>query len=442
MFGDSRKLLTAVLFVVVMIVLVNIAWWIFYSRTEQLLDNQLSRRLTSVAGAAAAVIDSETADRLAFGDFSAYVRVADILENIRAVDSLSELFIIDANYNYLFTTSLEADSIYFLAELNGRYIDSLVFGSSRQTIATPSYRTGSLRLKSAFAPLLNSTGLVVAVLGVEASVDYFDALTGLKENLYYSTALSLAGGLMLGVLFLIIQRRLNRLQQHLFLSETQSYLGRLVAVVSHEIKNPLAIIRASAERLRKKQDSPESDFVIEEVDRLNDIVTGYLDFAGARPVNISQQNPEKFNLIEMIDSLTQHFHDKYPDQEIVWLKHSVPDRVNMSGHRRGLRQVLLNLLINGADACLSAQRPIEIGVSIKDRDNSVILVITDHGPGIPHKQLKHVFEPFFTTRQDGSGLGLHLSKKIIEEMNGTIVIDSQEKTGTDVTITLPKQPMR
>ena len=442
MFGDSRKLLTAALFVVVMIVLVNIAWWIFYSRTEQLLDNQLGRRLTAIAGAAAATINTETADQLAHGDFSAYVRIADILEQIRAADSLSELFIVDANYNYLFTTSLETDSVYFLAELNGRYIDSLVFGSSRHATASPSYRTGSLRLKSAFAPLADSTGLVVAVLGVEASVDYFDALTGLKENLYYSTALSLSGGLALGILFLLIQRRLNSLQRHLFLNETQSYLGRLVAVVSHEIKNPLAIIRASAERLRKKQDSPESGFVIEEVDRLNEIVTGYLDFADAQPANISRQNPEQFDLVEMIVSLKQHFGDKYPSQEIVWLKRPMPDRLDMSGYRRGLRQVLLNLLINGADACLSAQHPIEIGVSVIDQGESVILTVTDHGPGIPRKQLKHVFKPFFTTRLDGSGLGLHLSKKIIEEMNGRIVIDSQEKIETNVTITLPKQPMR
>ncbi|RKX27564.1 MAG: hypothetical protein DRP47_06295, partial [Candidatus Zixiibacteriota bacterium] len=125
MFGDSKKLLIAALFVVVLIILVNIAWWIFYSRTEQLLDTQLSRRLSAVAGIAAISIDPETLHRLALDDFSAYIQVASILEELRVVDSLSEVFIVDANYSYLFTTSPETDSIYFLAELNGKYIDSL-----------------------------------------------------------------------------------------------------------------------------------------------------------------------------------------------------------------------------------------------------------------------------------------------------------------------------
>ncbi|RKX24838.1 MAG: hypothetical protein DRP47_10780 [Candidatus Zixiibacteriota bacterium] len=295
-------------------------------------------------------------------------------------------------------------------------------------------------MKSAFAPLYDSNGIKTAVLGVEASVDYFDALSGLKENLYYSTVLSMAGGLVLGIIFLLIQRSINRLQQHLFLNETQSYLGRMVAVVSHELKNPLAIIRASAERLKKKHSSPESVFVIEEVDRLNEIVSGYLDFAGAGATNMAGLNPEEFNLSDLVGNIKKHFRDKYPYREISWTKETIPDKVFITGYSRGLRQVLLNLLINGADSCLAAGRPIKVGVAVVDSEKTVTLTVIDHGPGIPRKHLKRIFEPFYTTRQAGSGLGLHLSKKIVEEMGGKIIIKSKEQIGTEVVVTLPKHP--
>jgi membrane-bound ClpP family serine protease len=80
-------------------------------------------------------------------------------------------------------------------------------------------------------------------------------------------------------LFLWGQRRINAAEEKLFLGETHAHLGRMVAVVAHELRNPLMIIRGSAERLVKKTDAPEAGYVVEEIDRLNQIVTGYLDFA-------------------------------------------------------------------------------------------------------------------------------------------------------------------
>ena len=452
MIGDSRKLLTAGLFTIVLILIVNIAWWLFHSRTEQILDEQLSKRMTSITRTSAITIHSDKLDSLIAGDLEAYADIYSILDQIRIDDSLSEIFILDANYNYLMTTLLENDSTYFLGSLNGVYIDSIFFGSTDNAIATATYKTGDIYLKSSFTPLYNSEGFIIAVLGVEASVDYFDSLADLKQNLLYASLLSLLGGIILGIIFLIVQRRINHLQKHLFLNETQTYLGRMVSIVSHEIKNPLMIIRASAERLRKKEKSTESDFIIEETDRLNEIVSGYLNFAhsgsksseatrGGRTTFISTNSLESINIQELISNLKKHIQEKYSSDKINWIDMNNPPELTINNYRSALRQVLLNLLINGVEACKNANKEIKIGVNIDSGNDKIIIKVIDYGPGIPKAVLKHIFEPFYSTKTSGTGLGLYLCKNIIDEMNGKISINSQPGEKIEVAIRLPQKPI-
>ncbi len=443
MIGDSKKLLAAGIFTIVLILIVNIAWWLFYSRTEQILDEQLSQRLTSIVRTSAITIQPEKLENLLDGGIEAYLDIYNQLDRIRINDSLSEIFILDANYNYLMTTLLENDSTYFLGSLNGAYIDSIFFGSTDYTIATPSYQTGEIFLKSAFTPLYNSDGFISAVLGVEASVGYFDSLTDLKHNLLYASLLSLLGGIILGIIFLIVQRKINHLQRQLFLNETQSYLGRMVSIVSHEIKNPLMIIRASAERLRKKEKSVESDYIIEETDRLNEIVSGYLNFAHSdnndTSTFISSNSLELVNITDLVLSLKKHLQEKFSSEKIKWIDSELPEDLAVRTNKGALRQVLLNLLINGVEACKNADKEIKIGVSINSTGHdNIIIKIIDYGPGIPKADLKHIFEPFYSTKTNGTGLGLYLCKKIINEMNGEITIAFQPGEKTEAVIILPK----
>ena len=88
--------------------------------------------------------------------------------------------------------------------------------------------------------------------------------------------------------------------------------------------------------------------------------------------------------------------------------------------------MILNLLINGAEACLGSERPICVGLSLTESARAIGIHIEDHGPGISKKELRRLFEPFYTTRQSGSGLGLYLSRRIIEEMGGSIRLESRE----------------
>lgn len=437
--GDTRKLIVAGLFIVLLIVLVNVAWWIFYDRIENMLDRQLGRRLETIAATGASLLDPGIVESLADGNFEAYAIVSDLLEDIRSASALSELFIVNQDFDYLVTTSIMEDTTYLLFEPNRPYLNSLFFGLAELPVSTPSYRTGDVYLKSAYAPLYDSTGFVLAVLGVEADVDYADALTNLRSNLYYTTALSAAIGVLLGVVFLLIQRRLNRMQRRLFLNETQSFMGRMVAVVAHEVKNPLSIMRASAERLRKKQPAPESDFIVEEVDRLNDIVSGYLDFAaGGRESFVGHESPETIHAAEFVAGLKQHLCQHYQHETIKWLEYPIAPDLTFVGYRRSLRQVLLNLLVNGADACREVERPIVLGLQVRKNQDTVELQVIDHGRGIARRDLERIFEPFYTTRQAGSGLGLFLSRKIVEEMGGRLTITSDPGQKTEVVLRLPQ----
>ncbi len=448
MVTGKRKIVAMAFFAVILIALVNLAWWFFYQNTEQILDRQLSRRLAAVAQTASPAITPQiTADLLA-GDLNAYQKSWEILERTRQADSLAEVFILDERFRYLATTSLEDDSIYFLRRLNGPYIDSVFFGPPRQTLVTPSYQTGSAYLRTAFVPLTDSSDYVLAILGVEANVDYFDSLAELKRNLLYSAVLSIVGGLFFGLLFLAYQRRINRIEHQLYLNQTHSYLGRMVAVVSHEIKNPLMIIRASAERLGKKFDAPESQFVIEEVDRLNQIVTGYLDFARAgsgAPSDsdhflLTTEQPQPVNLKELTANLKRHFQDKYEQHQVTWLDSSTGENLSITTYPRALRQILFNLLINGAEACLGAGLPVKVGIVAEDRGSRVLLRVVDHGPGMNKRELKEAFEPFFTTKHSGTGLGLYVSRKIVAEMGGDLDIESAPGEKTELKINLPKNP--
>lgn len=439
MLTGTRKLVAVAVFAVLLIILINLSWWMFYERTETLLDQQLGRRLASIGSATARAIPTETVEYLVLGDFDAYLQATVALEQVRQADSLAEVFIIDQNYVYLATTLLEADSVYFLSEINGKYIDSLFYGEAGIGLVTESYQTGEVYLKSAFAILFDSDNLPAAVIGVEANVDYFDALYQLRQSLYYSTGISVVGGLLFGLLFLLFQRRLNLAEQKIFLSETDAFLGRMVAVVSHEIKNPLMIIRASAERLAGKHDDEEAKFILEETDRLNEITTGYLQMAASDRVGlIGRAQPKEFDLAELVGSLKKHIIQKYPDKQLKWLENSEAEALEITGYRNPLRQVLLNLLINGTEACISANKPIQIGVTLTVIKDKVVILVLDRGPGISKKDTRRVFRPFYTTSATGSGLGLYLSKRLVTEMGGTLELKSTVGKQTEMIITLPK----
>ncbi len=434
----SQRLILILLFTGLVIVLVNLAWWIFYQRTAEMLADQLERRLVVTTEAARLLIAERNLDALTNDDFDSYLDLYGQLEWLRASDSLSELFLLAEDYSYLLTTLTTGDSVYFLADIHRPLIDSFWFGLiDDAVIVSRSYETGGVILRSAFAPVYDTVGLTAAVVGVEASVDYFDDLGRLRTNLYAATGLSVVAGLILALIFFWLQRRINAAEQVAFLGETHAYLGRMVAVVAHELKNPLMIMRASAERLKRKTEQPEADYLLEEVDRLNDLVSGYLSFAKAEGSYLAGETPSQFDLIDLLRALRTGLAERVVPTTVDWTNDLPEQPMVVAGYRRALRQVILNLLINAAEA--SSGKTIVLGLDCERTGDRVAIRIRDHGHGMTPQQVRDAFEPFVTSKTTGSGLGLFLTKKIVEEIGGTIDLSSQPQRGTEVTVTIPSR---
>jgi signal transduction histidine kinase len=235
---------------------------------------------------------------------------------------------------------------------------------------------------------------------------------------------------------------LGRFQREASQRERLSSLGRLSTVVAHEIRNPLMIIKSAIRNLRKET-SPDvvavAENIDEEVQRLNRVVTGVLDFA--RPIRFELAAADLVQICRDAAQAAQ----AGPDDVPVHLDASDAQAPLVTDAER-VRSVLVNVLANAQQAVKSAsaspvrgQPPIELRAWAASPGRWRI-DIKDRGPGIARDDLPRLFEPFFTTRRTGSGLGLAIARNIIEGLGGTIAIDSRLNVGTTVRIELPDHP--
>jgi signal transduction histidine kinase len=238
-----------------------------------------------------------------------------------------------------------------------------------------------------------------------------------------------------------------RFQRDAAQRERLSSLGRLSTIVAHEIRNPLMIIKTSLRTLRREDAAPEqvriaAKDIDEEITRLNRIVAEVLDFA--RPIRFDLETADANTLV---DDAVRAAAATAPDVPVrVDLDPSLPPVTTDAGR---LRQALVNVIGNaiqavdglpaeGADArsAKAAGPPIRVQTSRLDSVRFLILV-TDKGSGIAPEDLPRIFDPFFTSRRTGTGIGLAISRNIIEGLGGRISVSSARDRGTDVRIELP-----
>jgi len=201
-------------------------------------------------------------------------------------------------------------------------------------------------------------------------------------------------------------------------------------VVSHEIKNPLMIIRASAERIIKTLGkSQEADFVIEETDRLNNILTGYLDFASGKMI----LKKDKVNINQLVEKIGDKFIPRLAKDGVNLTYWQVEKNLYANVDINALRQVIINLILNGAEA-VKDHDDSKVEIVCRRVNNRAIIEIMDNGSGISVRDAKSIFEPFYTTKTAGSGLGLYHSRRLIEEMGGKIILKTADDGRTDFMI--------
>ncbi|MBU4345003.1 MAG: two-component sensor histidine kinase [Proteobacteria bacterium] len=251
------------------------------------------------------------------------------------------------------------------------------------------------------------------------------------------------GALFLALFFVvkrgeaIIENRARerlRLKEQLTKAQHLSSLGEMVAGVSHEIRNPLGIIRSSAALLKKKMNhfDPSSaipDIIIEESDRLNNIITDFLSFAKPKMPNLAPCRVE-----EVLDRNITFLASQIEKQGYIINKHYDSNLPEIMADSAMLYQAFLNILINSMQAMPGGGK---IDIQLTSKDNSVTITFEDEGEGMPEDVMEKIWEPFFTTKEKGTGLGLGIVKNIIEMHNGTIHIDNRSARGARIAVKLP-----
>uniref|UniRef100_A0A7V3RHE8 histidine kinase n=1 Tax=candidate division WOR-3 bacterium TaxID=2052148 RepID=A0A7V3RHE8_UNCW3 len=221
--------------------------------------------------------------------------------------------------------------------------------------------------------------------------------------------------------------------------ERLSFLGNLVANFAHEIKNPLNGLAIAAQRLKREFPAENEQYnqllsmIIKEIDSMTKILNDFLTLARPRI-----KEKREFNMSELIKEIGDLIRHQAMEKNIRYIER-VDDGVSIKGSPEDIKRAIMNLLLNAIEAVSSESitQP-QVFVALEKRKKNIIVKISDNGPGIPKQLLKKVFEPYFTTKKSGTGLGLFIAHKIIQEHNGRISIKSQEGKGTAFTIILPK----
>ncbi|GIU42320.1 two-component sensor histidine kinase [Shewanella sairae] len=233
---------------------------------------------------------------------------------------------------------------------------------------------------------------------------------------------------------------LNETRQQLVINEKLTALGELTAGIAHEINNPTAVILGNMELLkyelgdRAEDVEEEIELVIQQVGRISTIIRSLLQYSRPGEFNAPLEMHQITPIIEEMLVLVRHSIQK---QQVVLnqeLNASYPIQVN----RPQLLQVLINLVVNAAHA-MDGKGQIWIRTYDwvqKDEPVGVKIEVEDEGKGIPEEELNRIFDPFYTTRKDGTGLGLSLSYGIIKRIGGTIEVSSTVGKGSLFTIGL------
>lgn len=229
---------------------------------------------------------------------------------------------------------------------------------------------------------------------------------------------------------------IRKLEEQAKRNEKLSAMGELASGVAHEIRNPINAIGMIAQRLNKEF-SPASDaaeyhkinqLLKSEVDRINKIITQFLNYA--RPVEIRKS---KIDAEIFIGDLFSLFQNQAKVKNINFTSGTI-DSFIFNIDAELMKQALINILQNAFEA--TEQNGTVKVESYKESTNAII-TISDTGKGISEKNLKKIFDLYFTTKKDGNGLGLSITQKIISQHSGSIELSSKENIGTTFKIILP-----
>jgi signal transduction histidine kinase len=234
-------------------------------------------------------------------------------------------------------------------------------------------------------------------------------------------------------------RRLEEAQEEARRSERLAALGQLSAGLAHELRNPLAVIKGSAETLTRKLSSTDpvttelAGYISSEVNRMNGLVTRFLDFA--RPHQLAQHLEQ---IPPLIERALKAGRDRWPDAKVEVERQFDPDLPAVTLDGDLIERVFTNLVLNAYEAMGPGGGRLCVGAGPSpDGKDGVEITFEDTGPGIPAELREQIFNPFFTTKETGVGLGLSIVSKIVDDHHGWIRVTSEPGKGACFRVFLP-----
>jgi two-component system nitrogen regulation sensor histidine kinase NtrY len=220
-------------------------------------------------------------------------------------------------------------------------------------------------------------------------------------------------------------------------SEREQAWREMAKQVAHEIKNPLTPMRLTVQNFQRKFDPTDENIhkkvdeysktLIQQIDTMSSIASAFSNFA-----KMPAQQNETLNVVKIVKLALDIFNEEYIEFS------SDTEEIIVKFDRTQLIRVVTNLVKNGIQAIPNKREP-KIKVSVRTENNQVIITVSDNGAGVLEENKMKVFEPKFTTKTSGMGLGLAMVKNIVEMHKGTISFESEPNKGTTFKVTIPKE---
>jgi len=237
-------------------------------------------------------------------------------------------------------------------------------------------------------------------------------------------------------------KRLEQVQAEARRSERLAALGQLSAGLAHEIRNPLGVIKGSAETLGRKLPTADpvarelAEYISSEVNRLNSLVSRFLSFA--KPLELKKQ-PE--DISQIVEHALKAAQEHWPDSRVQVERAYSTELPVVPADAELAEQVFKNLVFNAYEAMepTGGKLRVEVSSEFSDGRRGVEIAFSDTGPGVPQELREQIFNPFFTTKSNGVGLGLSIVSKIVDDHGGWIREEPGSEGGACFRVFLPAE---
>jgi signal transduction histidine kinase len=429
-FAQQKKLLSVIIAVgVCLLLLASSFTWIFLKRIETFYITDLKLRVQNITLNAQQMITPSHLIELMQEEPGTplYIYYQQLLYEILENNQLQTISIISPIREILVTTSPESSLNTSAAFLNDTLVTEVLSGTM---VVGEIQNLGRHKFLTAGTPLIDvDNNQITGALIIELRADFFDILDDFNNSLIL---LSLLNGLLVlavAVIFIRSFRRILSLQEQIKNQEQLVKLGEMAASVAHEIRNPLGIIKGTHTLLLNRYQKENDElftYIPAEIDRLNKLINDYLSFARSKTVQYRQTD-----LQELITKIKLGF----GQTKNIKIHINLPENLKIINTDSALlEQILLNIITNSYQA-IGDEGEIIISCSLSGK--VIKISIIDSGSGISNAEMEKIFEPFYTTKENGSGLGLPIAKGIMDALGGSLSVSSTPGEGTQVILELP-----